>query len=346
LNGDGIELRGEESSGVIRFNDSVQLDMTGSASIGKVLVTKEGAEKKVNLIKGKVRITIPDRASQVLSVQTANAMVFVRKGTLYISAGHQLTLVEVTGGEAKILRNTDGREITLSKGFYSIAAGGIPLIAKPIRSSESLRTLYLFSRKGDTIRDIAGIGVPVDLTIWDTASVRFTSSYLQIKRPVVISSDSTIKDVISSWRKNNAFSIEMWIGGDGSGEDGGVILEISSSVKSSNQKLVLFHSSTGISCILNDYAFNIEQPGSALHKEPVHIVYTYARGTCSMYLNGRKEKTSNFTIDLSEWKNRYRMYIANSITGNNPWTGDIYMLALYINALNGQEIEQNYKAGY
>ncbi|MCA9070026.1 MAG: DUF1595 domain-containing protein, partial [Planctomycetaceae bacterium] len=48
---------------------------------------------------------------------------------------------------------------------------------------------------------------------------------------------------------------------------------------------------------------------------------------------------------LTNWKDSYRLALANELTGDRPWEGTFYLVALYRRALTPQEVEQNFKAG-
>ena len=50
--------------------------------------------------------------------------------------------------------------------------------------------------------------------------------------------------------------------------------------------------------------------------------------------------------DFSSWTEDYRLFLANETTGDRPWKGIFYLVAIYNKALTLDQVENNYSAGF
>ncbi len=78
-----------------------------------------------------------------------------------------------------------------------------------------------------------------------------------------------------------------------------------------------------------------------------HVVYTRDKaGKAAFYLNGKERATKKVTGDCSNWDNNYRLALANELTQDRPWLGELHRVAIYDRALGRRKIERNFKAGH
>ncbi|GAI27587.1 unnamed protein product, partial [marine sediment metagenome] len=64
-----------------------------------------------------------------------------------------------------------------------------------------------------------------------------------------------------------------------------------------------------------------------------------------IFVNGQECYTGMRSGDFSSMGDDYYLSIANELSGDRPWIGSYYLLAIYNQALNKTEIDQNYAAG-
>lgn len=77
-----------------------------------------------------------------------------------------------------------------------------------------------------------------------------------------------------------------------------------------------------------------------------HIVVSYDWSEESIYVFVDNQlKTKYHAGRISNWDTSYMMVIGNEATGNRPWFGKIYKMAIYDRTLSHREILQNYQAG-
>lgn len=81
------------------------------------------------------------------------------------------------------------------------------------------------------------------------------------------------------------------------------------------------------------------------HNHPQHIVVTYDYSEEKVYVDGQLRVASTvLSGDFSNWNPTYPFLIGNERTGNRPWIGKLFLVALYNRALSEEEVVQNYRA--
>jgi len=86
-------------------------------------------------------------------------------------------------------------------------------------------------------------------------------------------------------------------------------------------------------------------PGS-LGTDLTHVIYTRdsADDTVNLYINGVPAASDVRGGDLSNWE-YFELALGNELTGDRPWLGELYLVAIYDTALTSLEVEQNYLIG-
>jgi VanZ family protein len=83
-----------------------------------------------------------------------------------------------------------------------------------------------------------------------------------------------------------------------------------------------------------------------LSPAPYHIVVTYDFHIERIYVNGRKRAEETLIRGrLSNWDSSYPLVFGNENTGNRPWHGSLFVVAIYKRPLSPLEVLKNYKAG-
>ncbi len=77
-----------------------------------------------------------------------------------------------------------------------------------------------------------------------------------------------------------------------------------------------------------------------------HITTTYDFYENKVYVNGKNRlNIKGYGGRFTNWDEDFNLIIGNELTGNRPWLGKIYKVAIYNRALSHQEVLQNYNAG-
>jgi len=76
-----------------------------------------------------------------------------------------------------------------------------------------------------------------------------------------------------------------------------------------------------------------------------HVVYTRdVSGNEKLYVNGFENYAGTREGDLN-WDSGYELALANEITGDRPWLGTYYLVAIYGKSLSYKEVARNFEAG-
>lgn len=74
-----------------------------------------------------------------------------------------------------------------------------------------------------------------------------------------------------------------------------------------------------------------------------YMVIIYNLSEQSVYINGEQKARSHILKgNFSNWDPSYRLVIGNNISGNRPWKGKIFYVAVYDRVLTEQEVRNNY----
>ena len=82
------------------------------------------------------------------------------------------------------------------------------------------------------------------------------------------------------------------------------------------------------------------------YRDLQHIVITYNFSEEKVYINGELRVQSKILKGgFSNWDPSCKLVIGNEATGDRPWKGKIYYIAIFNRPLTEQQIHQNYLAG-
>ncbi len=75
--------------------------------------------------------------------------------------------------------------------------------------------------------------------------------------------------------------------------------------------------------------------------DPTHLVVTYDHTKTSVYVDGQlKGQVTAVGGRFENWNAEYRFALGNELTGNRPWRGSIYSVAIYRRVLSQDEIRK------
>ena len=82
--------------------------------------------------------------------------------------------------------------------------------------------------------------------------------------------------------------------------------------------------------------------------EVSHVVFTRDQaGNVKFYLNGADSTARPpITGSFDNWDGSSKFALANELTGDRPWLGELYLVAIYSRALSKEEVQRNYGAGF
>lgn len=84
----------------------------------------------------------------------------------------------------------------------------------------------------------------------------------------------------------------------------------------------------------------------SVKSELTYVVYTRDKdGRAVMYLQGSEQATANIPGDTSNWDSSYHLALANELTQDRPWLGELYQVAIHNRVLSAEEVSLNYQSG-
>ena len=220
------------------------------------------------------------------------------------------------------------------------------------RESRGLVALYDFSEgSGTTVNDRSGVGQAVDLKINKPDSVKWSSDGLSVTQSTEIVSQQPARKIIDAIRKSNALSIEAWLKPTNSKQAGPArIVSISKNSSERNMTLGqdgdLFDVRLRTSGTSTNGIPSTSSPKKSLQVRLTHVVYSRDQaGATTVYLDGRQVAKGKASGNLGNWDTDQKLSLANEITGDRPWLGELQMVAIFDRVLSAGDVQKNFAAG-
>ncbi len=263
-----------------------------------------------------------------------------------------------------------GKQDTLTKNnlITTTAGGSGPIDPDPgepepeepgERVTRGLRALYTFQEgSGNTIKDSANAGEPLNLKISKTNAVAWKDNGLQVTKSVLIQSNTKANKISTACRKSDALTIEAWITPANTTQDGPArIISMSQGINSRNFTLGqggnpdtnpsdYFDLRIRTSKTDNNGRPSTETKSGTVKKSKMHVVCTRkSGGKIVVYIDGKEVTSNSITGNFDRWSDNYKLLLANESTSTRPWLGTFHLVAIYSEALSADEVKQNYEAG-
>ncbi|MCA9147060.1 MAG: DUF1592 domain-containing protein, partial [Planctomycetales bacterium] len=220
------------------------------------------------------------------------------------------------------------------------------------QADRGLIVLYDFAQgSGQTVRDVSGVGTPLDLVIEKSSSVRWTNGALVVESSTSIASAQPAKKVIDAVKRSNAITIEAWLKPANNAQTGPArIVSLSSDTSQRNvtlgQDKDFYDVRLRVTGSDNNGLPSTSSPKKSLQTRLSHIVFTRdAAGTAIIYIDGKQIANGKVNGNFSNWDGKHRLALANEITKDRPWLGELHRVAIYDRALAPKEVQQSFAAG-
>ena len=220
------------------------------------------------------------------------------------------------------------------------------------RATAGLQVLYDFrAASGPLVKDRSGNGKPIDLRIKNPRAVRRSAGALEVRSPTVIQSDRSVGQLATVMRRAAAITVEAWVTPANTKQEGPArILTFSSN--STNRNFTLgqeggrFDVRLRTSKTSKNGLPSVETPQRSLVPRLSHVVYTRDRGgRAKVFLNGTLVVEKKIAGELTNWDARFRLALADEVSGGRPWLGTYHLVAIYSRDLSAAEVRQNFRAG-
>jgi hypothetical protein len=231
-------------------------------------------------------------------------------------------------------------------------------ITENVRLAHGPHVLYMFNEgKGSTVFDTSRVEPALNLTIHPPDAVRWMENGLAITAPVTLLSTKAATKFNQAVLATNELSIEAWVKPANTTQDGPArILTISEGSLNRNVTLgqglwgdmpsSLYVTRLRTTATNNNGVPSLSTPSNSLQAELSHVVYTRdTAGVARIYINGVEQAGTFIGGDLSNWNMDYHLALANEITDERPWLGEMHLIALYNRVLATEEIERHFQYG-
>ncbi len=219
-------------------------------------------------------------------------------------------------------------------------------------SGEGLLVLYDFrSGDGSLVRDRSGHQPPVDLTIESTDAVRWGDASLEVFGRTILRTQTPPKRLIQAVKRTGELSVAAWVRPANATQQGPARL-VALSKNGSERNFTLGQDGSRYDARLRttDTSANgipsVSTQPESLTAELTHVVYTRnRRGAVKVFLNGELAEESEVAGNTSNWDPSYSLALANEISGDRPWQGTFYLVAIYSRDLLPEEVAEHFRAG-
>lgn len=211
---------------------------------------------------------------------------------------------------------------------------------------------------GTTLNDSANNGSPLNLTIASGNPIWLSGGGLLINQSTLIQSSGTAAKLIDAAKLSNALTVEVWLQPANTTQDGPArLITLSGSVNARN--FMLGQGNFG-STPTDTYVARLRTtdpsidengrpalitPAGAADTAVQQVVYIHsADGSTTIYVDGIQSVTTNLGGDLSNWGD-YALYLANEVSGDRPWLGQLLRIAIYSCAWQSDDVAASYAAG-
>lgn len=229
---------------------------------------------------------------------------------------------------------------------------GMAIAEPPPRITEGLQVLYTFQKlESGVIPDRSGVGEPLPLRIDKPQSVLFRSGRMTVHAPVAIASDGPATKIVAATKQSNAITIEAWVVPRDADQKGPARI-VTLSANPSQRNFTLGQDKDRFDARLRTTSTDengtpsTPGPEQGVSAKLTHLVFARAAdGLANLYVDGTAVATRTVTGDLSNWKDAFQLAIANELSMDRPWHGEIGLVAVYSRALSADEVKQNFEAG-
>ena len=238
----------------------------------------------------------------------------------------------------------------------SFASDSEITVAVAARVTRQLEALYTFQEtEGTTVRDVSGVGSPLNLVVTEPAAIAWHSGGLAIVAPTLIASAGPAGRLIAAIRASGELTVEAWIKPAAQDHEGlARIVTLSSGPAVRN--FTLGQADRGFHAALRTIATNANASDRALTAATAapaalsHLVCSRdAAGSLLLYLDGRLIGQRQVDGALSNWDTGAVLALGNEVgnelgaevDSSRAWLGTLHLVAIYSRALSAEEIEQN-----
>jgi hypothetical protein len=238
----------------------------------------------------------------------------------------------------------------LKKLAFAVAVLVFSNAALAQRVTTNLVALYNFQEgTGSTVNDVSGVSPALNLTVQHPANVSWLSGGgLRVNSSTIIRTGGAATRMYNALNTSAELSFEAWILPANQTQVGPARVMTMSSSTTNRNFMVSQQGNNYVTRLRTTSTDNNGSPeltqGRAVASLQ-HFVYTWKNGTERVYLNGQLKYTGARSGALSNWNSSYGFALANEFTMDRTWLGDFYLVAVYCQELDQNQVTQNFNFG-
>jgi len=209
---------------------------------------------------------------------------------------------------------------------------------------------------GNVVNDVSGVGTPADLVIDNSGAVSWLTGALSVNGSTVIATAGAPAKLYDAVMASNEITIEAWVKPANLTQNGPArIVTLSADTAVRNFTLgqgVYGEASDVYEVRLRSTSTDpngkpaLATPDGDLTRELTHVVFTRdSQGLTKIYVDGVARSSGQTSGYFSNWNDSFRLGVANEMTGDRPWAGELHLVALFDRALPHEDVLLNLAAG-
>ncbi|MBX2862582.1 MAG: tandem-95 repeat protein, partial [Leptolyngbyaceae cyanobacterium MAG.088] len=303
--------------------------------------------------------------------------------TLLSASGASNGTIETQNNQVLYTPNTDfvgtdtfTYEVSDGNGGTDTAIVNVTIIEPGNRVEDGLLSLYTFDEgSGTTVFDVSGVGNPLNLEIDTTtgtsgeegsqvtcscgscqtcnSQTTWGDGTLNVYSHSLIASTQTATKLIDGIQETQELTIEAWIKTNSLTQSGPARIA-TLSADAGNRNVTLGQDGDDYQVRLrttttgnNGVGKTVSSSGGQVTTTDFsHVVYSRDNtGFASLYVNNQLVGSNTIDGDFSNWNTGYQFALANELDSTRHWLGSYDLVAVYNQAFDASEVEQNYLAG-
>jgi len=220
------------------------------------------------------------------------------------------------------------------------------------RTRKGLLVFYDFREEtGTVVKDRSGVGTPADLRIEHPQRVKRSQGALEIRGHTVVRTSQPPTKMADAVDRSDEITIEAWLRPAQTDQSGPARI-VTLSKDPTHRNFTLGQDGDRYDVRLrttktsNNGIPSLSTPPGSLTRKLTHVVYTFDdSGTARIFLNGQQRARRKIGGKPSNWNDGFRLGLANEMTSDRPWQGELHLVAVYNRALSADQVKRHFAAG-
>jgi len=205
---------------------------------------------------------------------------------------------------------------------------------------------------GTRIEDTSGVEPRVDFIIQDPLAVAWLpGGGIDITQETLILGTGPATKIHGACTANSQVTMEAWFQTAAVNQEGPARI-VTYSIDTANRNFSLGQNNA-------EYNFRLRTTDTDVNGTPAtatelgsftsaltHVVVTRDLAQTIVYVDGEVAGAQALGGSFAQWDPLYQLALGNEITGDRPWRGQIYLVAVYCRSLSSLEVKQNFEAGW